>query len=923
MTLKVPHILEPELILILIQEILTGIDVDGDGYVYGKDILILDPPPALSTYIPPFIPLTTMTWNAYKQCYIIFLEVTSKIRTSDYYAQRLLIEFNNSMDADYNNLIYNIDFIITDDIYKPDILKYLPENLYLPPISFKDYIDTLPFTIFKNTLNSAELCVKLAHEFSNRENLVDVDINGMINGIDFIISDCDPNKFESLISLEKSTMFSVCRDLLKYIKCKYFLSKPIIHIYTQLEFDQYWFSINGILIPPLIDITQDIYGRTIQNNQITCICYPIWISKTLLFPLFIPILSLYDLEQILVSQTLKSLSVLIVGQGNVDSIPKYINCGFICSYDLPFQSRVILFAYPKYGYEFKEWSGFDNCDNSESSTIPTISLIMFYDKIITATFILKTYILDISFDSGYGIIADSNLSILCTPKSFLNISNEFDLYSNILDPISWYNYNGSYSANVQFQYDKTLVIIPYWDTTNNTISLILRVGNISSIYDSNSLKCKITGLPTSYTILLKDDSTDTITIENETDISIIFTYPPSMTDGLIIGNLSSLKNIRILTSDWINVDNIRLIHKSGFYEYPIGTPIFIDSNINYKYELNHGTIINLDFTLFSGLYFEDWVGVDSSIGINSSLTLLSNRSISIKTSELYYLIINTILDTSAIVEVFIGTVKQSPTIKYLFKENTEVIIYITPSNPYKIDRFEGADSSIGNTCIVNMTSSRIVDVYFSLKQFYLTIIKTGGSGVVSDLSGVINCGSICKSIFTYGSIVTLNAFPDENYLFINWNGSDNDSINPICIVTMNTNRNISATFNPIIKTLTLQKIGNGFGDIKNLSLGIDCGSQCIYSFIYNTSITLDAIPNFGSVFTSWTGADLVGGDRCSITLITDSIITAGFRSTFDLNINIDDLQMFNLNIDIEVFFTLNIYIDDFLKFNLNISIDTL
>jgi len=633
--LDVPNILEPELIPILIQEFQTGIDVDGDGYIYGKDILIFDPPAPLSQYIPPFIPITIISWNAFKQYYNIFLESTNNSRDIEDYVQILNNECSSQTDLDFNGLIYNVNFIISDDKYKPKTLQ-CNENQSLSKISFLEYIETLPFNILKNNTDSGIICVRLAHEFSKREELIDIDNNGIINGIDFIVNDYDSNKFTSLIDLEKSSMFSTNRSNLNYIKCKYFSNINIVPNYTQLEFNNYWTSISGMQDPILVNDVQNDSGATIENNQIVSICCPVWVSKTGFLPAFIPILSLYDIETMVSNQENKSLTITKVGNGYIDSNPDIIGCGCICTCQLPYNSRISLFAYSSYGYEFISWSGFDTCDIISESNAEECSLIMFNDKIITCTFSLKKYIIKINKLSGDGVISDSINNISCGTGCGVGFSQE--------------------------------------------------------------------------------------------------------------------------------------------------------------YLITHGTEINLNIVANAGYEFIEWTGADTIFNTTASLTMLSDKTITANFISVFSLSVNVITDPNITIDAYYLNVKQPSSLLYYFRENSEIVLYISPSAPYKLDNFDGVDTSFGNRCTVNMTSNKTITIHLSLKTFYLTIIKSGGTGRISDTTGIINCGTICKSIISYGQLITLMVFPDSGYEFINWEGSDNDSSLSECQVNMTSNKTITVNF---------------------------------------------------------------------------------------------------------------------------------
>jgi len=79
-------------------------------------------------------------------------------------------------------------------------------------------------------------------------------------------------------------------------------------------------------------------------------------------------------------------------------------------------------------------------------------------------------------------------------------------------------------------------------------------------------------------------------------------------------------------------------------------------------------------------------------------------------------------------------------------------------------------------------------------QFTLTVTKTGtGSGTLTSLDGLINCGSDCSSTYNYSSSVTLTAAADTNSSFAGWSGACTGA--GTCSVTMDKAKTVTATFN--------------------------------------------------------------------------------------------------------------------------------
>jgi phospholipase C len=75
----------------------------------------------------------------------------------------------------------------------------------------------------------------------------------------------------------------------------------------------------------------------------------------------------------------------------------------------------------------------------------------------------------------------------------------------------------------------------------------------------------------------------------------------------------------------------------------------------------------------------------------------------------------------------------------------------------------------------------------------VTLGGTGTGTVTSNPPG-INCGSTCSASFTAGTQVTLNEAPGANASFGGWSGACSGN-NASCLVTMNANQQVTATFN--------------------------------------------------------------------------------------------------------------------------------
>jgi hypothetical protein len=84
--------------------------------------------------------------------------------------------------------------------------------------------------------------------------------------------------------------------------------------------------------------------------------------------------------------------------------------------------------------------------------------------------------------------------------------------------------------------------------------------------------------------------------------------------------------------------------------------------------------------------------------------------------------------------------------------------------------------------------------------------------------------------------------------------------------------------------LTINRTGPGFGSVRSLPSGINCGADCSRPFALGSVVTLKAVAAPDSFFQGWTGGDCSGTGDCTVTLGADTTVHAVFAANLPVKI---------------------------------------
>ena len=175
-----------------------------------------------------------------------------------------------------------------------------------------------------------------------------------------------------------------------------------------------------------------------------------------------------------------------------------------------------------------------------------------------------------------------------------------------------------------------------------------------------------------------------------------------------------------------------------------------------------------------------------------------------------------------------------------------------------------AANGVAGAYVVTATAEAIDQpVYFGLNNQALYTLNVhiagAGAGSVEPMGGV----------YLEGDVVTLTATPETGSYLLGWSGDVVSTAQPL-VFTMDSDKNITATFEPFTYTLAVFMDGDATGDVV-----LEPESD-VYD--YGAVVTLTAVFSPGVYFGGWTGSLLGADNPGTLFMDKDKVVTATFSS---------------------------------------------
>ena len=279
-----------------------------------------------------------------------------------------------------------------------------------------------------------------------------------------------------------------------------------------------------------------------------------------------------------------------------------------------------------------------------------------------------------------------------------------------------------------------------------------------------------------------------------------------------------------------------------------------------------GTEVTLEAIPDSGWEFDRWSGDATWPGSQLIVTMDAPKSITATFSrDGYVLNLSKVGSGSAKVD---GTLRSLPW-SGSFLSGTSVTLEAVADSGWEFDGWSGDATWSGSVLYVTMDDDKDLTANFKERDsFFLALSKTG--------AGTITVNGTAVSVpwsgeLPRGSDVTLEAVPDEGWRFNRWSGDLAGSQNPTAI-TMNGDWDITAEFAEIQYDLSITGVGAGAvkvnGDLHSLPWSGE--------FALGSQITVEAVPDSGWEFGSWSGGLSGESNPAVFVMDGDRSITATF-----------------------------------------------
>jgi len=288
-------------------------------------------------------------------------------------------------------------------------------------------------------------------------------------------------------------------------------------------------------------------------------------------------------------------------------------------------------------------------------------------------------------------------------------------------------------------------------------------------------------------------------------------------------------------------------------------------SLPYSAQFLSGTSVTLEAVPTSGWAFANWSGDLSGSANPTSITMNGARSVTASFSQLSY--------TLSVTKTGGGSVKVNGTVRSLpwsgvFYSGDEVTLEAVPDAGWRFAGWSGDATWPTSPLVLTMTGNKSIVATFEQLSYTLSIAKVGSGSVL--VNGAPHTLPWSGQV-AYGTEVTLEAVAATGWRFDGWSGDATWSGSTL-IVTVTSDKNLTANFSQLQYTLSVAKVGSGSVKVNGTTVSLPYSAQ----FLSGTAVTLEAVAQSGWELGSWSGDASGSSSPITVTMDGGKSVTATF-----------------------------------------------
>ncbi len=225
-----------------------------------------------------------------------------------------------------------------------------------------------------------------------------------------------------------------------------------------------------------------------------------------------------------------------------------------------------------------------------------------------------------------------------------------------------------------------------------------------------------------------------------------------------------------------------------------------------------------------------------------------------------------------------GTVTRAPD-KASYGCNETVTLTAAPALDWAFQGWSGALSGSELVKTITLTKSESVTATFTNSTLYAVNVNVTSNG--DGVGGTVTKNPDAAG-YLYGTDLTLTATPTPGWSFVGWSG-DYTGTDPVAVVPVTGNMNITATFDQDTYTLETLIITEGVG--LGGTITVDPVQP---TYLYGEAVTITVTPELGWTFTGWEGEGVSGTDPVLHLSMSQNVVAIAklVQNQYDLTVDI-------------------------------------